>query len=188
MRSGLSRVRSLLLRTVFVSVPLLLALAAINEASDSPLRWSSDKPFLSDLPYWLISLNPLIVAALPAAFGLWAAWSVLNQMRRPYSTSPVMIGIGVLGMLVFIAALLRLSAKNVDSRFYYYGMAAGANGSLIFTVFASVVFGGCLFGFVYLYRRGFIAEGPRIFDRRPDEPDAIATVMREMTGSRSPDR
>ncbi len=180
MRQGVERLRSLLLRIVLVGVPLLLSAAAINEASASPMRFSDAKPFLVDSPYWLISLNPLIVAALPFAFGLWAAWSVFWQMRGPYSVSPPMVGLGIFGMLIFSAALWRISEQAVDSRFHYYGLAAGANGSLIFTLFGSVVFGGCLFGFVYLYRRAFVAEGPRVFDRRPDEPDAIGTVMREM--------
>ena len=186
MRSGFSRVRSLLLRVVFVGLPLLLTAAAIYQASASPLKWSNERPFDSDLLYWVISLDPLIVAAVPALLGLWAAWSVFWQMRRPYSISPVMVAIGLFGMLTFIAAMLRLSEKNVDSRFYYFGLAAGDYGSLIFTTFASVVFGGCLFGFVYLYRRGFVAEGPRIFDRRPDEPDAIGAVMREMASRQNP--
>jgi len=160
--------------------PALLVLAALAEASDSPMRFDSARPPNSvDFTYWSVSVNCLVVAILPTVAGLWTLKTMWRQTRQLFSLNILFLAIGAFGLWGMALALYGLSQKGVDSRFYYYSFASGTAGSVVFTVFASVVFGPCILGFGLIYTSGVVSEGSGKYDRRPGEVDPLGQMIQE---------
>jgi hypothetical protein len=136
-------------------------------------------------PYWVITLNTFLVAFMPALVGAWTAVKTWSQTKQLFSINPLLVAVGTAGILAMAMALHEFSKRNVDSRFYYWGLDAGAYGSLIFTAFASAVFGLSVLGFGVIYCSGIAPEGSGKYDRRPDEPDPLGQMITERMRDRS---
>ena len=166
--------------------PVLLVLAALSEATDSPFRFDNETPYASrEFPYWMISLSALLVAVIPLFVGVWSGAKTWLQTRELFTINALLTTMGASGLLAMALALYRLSQTKIESRFYYYGMDVGASGSLIFTVFASIVFGLCIFGFGLIYTSGVVAEGSGKYDRWPDEIDPLGQMIQEQIREKS---
>jgi hypothetical protein len=186
MRSGTSRLRKDAVVSVLLLPPTLLILAAIAEASDSPMRFDSTvTPRTWTLTYWSVSLNCIVVAILPIFAGLVTIKAVWQQTRQLFDLNFLLLAAGAFGILSMAMALYHLSQRHVDSRFYYYGMFSDTTGSVAATVFASLVFGLCVLGFGVIYSSGVIPQGSGKYDRRADEPDPMGQLINERLSERS---
>jgi hypothetical protein len=160
--------------------------AALGEAMDSPFRFDNETPYASrEYPYWMISLSTLLVAVIPILVGAWSGAKTWLQTRELFTVNALLATMGASGLLAMALALYRLSQTRIESRFYYYGMDVGASGSLIFTVFASIVFGLCILGFGVIYTSGVVSEGSGKYDRQPDEVDPLGQMIEEQVRQKS---
>jgi hypothetical protein len=160
------------------------------EALSSPLEWSSEAGQNSsgaqyDVARWVASLNPLIIATPALVTAFFGARAVLGRTRQRYSLVPLLLAIGSFTILVFVLFLLMLASQQPDE-VYSYSFAAslaglergvGTEASLAITILGSLVFGGCTAASAFVYLSGITDEGSGRYDKRPDEPDAMAQII-----------
>jgi hypothetical protein len=172
---------------------IVLVVAAGGEALTTPFVWSAE-PLMSAagiphvLPAWVVSLSPFIVATPSLASGLFGLREVLSMTSGSFSFTPIPLLMGLFTILAFIAMLVVLSGQPPESVFEHdsLGGTSGRNEdpddtgvtiSLAITSFASIFFGACLAGSAFIYCSGMNNEGSGRYDRRPDEPDAMAALI-----------
>jgi hypothetical protein len=165
---------------------LLLGLAGAIEAFSSPLDWSSAAGQSAsgqqyDVPRWAASLNPLIIAIPALATAIFGVKAVMNRTRQLFSLVPVLLGVGSFAILVYVLFLIALANQQPDEVYSYSFVGieggVGTEVSLAVTILGTLVLGGCAAGSALVYLSGITPEGSGRFDKRPDEPDAMAQII-----------
>jgi hypothetical protein len=188
-----AQTRRVLLRTGLVLPFVLLLFAGVREILSSPFDWSSEfgtnpAGLAYDIPRWVASVSPIIVAAIPLATGVIGIRSTLQRTSQLFQVTPLLLAIGSFAILALAAALFGLSAQAADEVFDYTLIGAdGGDGSdagsvkpvasLAITTLASVLFGGCAAASALVYLSGISPEGSGRYDKRPDERDAMAEII-----------
>src|SRR5688572_18687223 len=100
MRTGASRLRRSGLRAVLLLPPVLLVLAALGEAMESPFRFDNETAYASrEFPYWMISLSALLVAVIPVFVGVWSGAKTWLQTRELFTINALLTTMGASGLL-----------------------------------------------------------------------------------------
>jgi hypothetical protein len=102
-----------------------------------------------------------------------------------FSVNPYLLIMGLFGISLIAGGMYAMSLSDIDSRFYFYGPMGGSIGSAIATLFLSIMLGGSVLGFGFIYAGGVIPEGSGKYDRRPDEPDPLGQMINERLQDRS---
>ena len=170
------------LRLLLVLPPLFLLYAGARQLILSPGDFRTERYDSFSLPYWVISVDAIIVAVPTILAGGLCFVSVLRKVRRKVDvTLPTLIA-SMIPMAILSFAELRVTGR-ASYVFEYPGTGdfggTTALGSIATTVFIMLFAGGGAAAATFIYARSIDAnEFPR-WDRHEDEADPMGKMIQE---------
>jgi hypothetical protein len=172
-----------------LSAPLILILAgAVKMAMMSPGDWSGDTIGASNLPIWVASFSPFLVAA--AAFAMVAVTfaKLLYNTRAKYHFGPLALPFGM--FMMYAGALMLFGLSSADAYLFFgYGSifdgGTNAFGSLFMTLLLMGCGGGVFCMAAYIYTQGVISDGSGRHDKRKGEVDATGVLLQELDAEKA---
>jgi hypothetical protein len=168
---------------MLVCLPFVVLIASgLVLVGVAPIAWGEGN--VIELADWAPTASVLIASVCPLVVGGAYLRSVLNRTREDFETSLLQLAGGLLVLAFGVLLLLSMAFRASDSAFYASlrnpeGEPTMTTGTLIVSVVAgSVVLAGVLAAAGYAIRQATTPVLHR-FDRSPNEPDAIGTILRD---------
>jgi hypothetical protein len=178
----------------FFGLPLaFVALAGVLLALNSPWDWSERTSGSYRVPSWAVSLSTLMLAIPAWVLAGWGFLDILKTTRGKYHFLWFQLLCAGLATCLGALILYGVSQSDLHRTFSYdviYGVefdsrkgttyGTTAFGSLFTTLVLMGLAGGVFCGAAFLYCKGIVSDGSGRYDKRADEVDATAVLMREI--------
>src|SRR5688572_16937861 len=117
-----SSARLTALRALLLAPLLILFIGGVLEALSSPFNFRTAQAE-GEVPYWVISISPFIVAAPALLVGAAGIREILRTSRYYFHVSLLPLVAGLLPILIFAALEFRLAQRDSVDAFSYAGSA-----------------------------------------------------------------
>lgn len=175
-------------RVFVMLLPLLLTLGGLRLCMLSPFDFSGRKMTNADVPQWTVSIDYLLLGLPFVILGLVGCRTIWRRTALLFRIDWFHASLGFAGVVPTVIALF-LVGENRWSQFSYNWESSGSATDSIYSMLTTFLLAGSWAAinaiFLFLYAAGIVSEGSGKYDKRPDETDAVGSLLDEMKGART---